>query len=83
MEVTLRLLKKNKAVNKFKRAVKGKAKEIIEPQKDMAQKLAASLAVGKALVDRKIDYKINDNFRMKVDGNKGREGISMFYNKKF
>ena len=85
-EVAAKLIKKNIKKNLNKEAVdklKDRALNKIGLEEDTMNKIGASLAVGKALVDKKINMPISKNLKLRLNANKNKEGIALFYNKRF
>ena len=52
-------------------------------EEDIINKSAAALAIGKAVAEKKFKVKLNKNTELKVDANKDKESIGIFYKKGF
>jgi hypothetical protein len=52
-------------------------------KEETAKKIAASIMVEKALREKQVDIPVNKNINLKIDANKDREKIGIFFKKGF
>ena len=52
-------------------------------EQDIVNQTAAALAIGKAVAEKRFKVKLNKHTELKVDANKDRESIGIFYKKGF
>lgn len=74
--------KLKEAKEKFKKRTIASLSEL-GIEEDIINKSAAALAIGKAVAEKRFKVKLNKNTELKVDANKDRESIGIFYKKGF